>query len=108
MAKQERIRLSERTKAGLEKARKEGRVGGRPKVITDRGNVKELRSMGKSLPAIAREDEPQHHRGDTHLQGRGLAGPFTINCQFPAWPFSINRHWVPLPQCPLFVPAAVV
>jgi len=55
MAKQERIRLSERTKAGLEKARKEGRVGGRPKVITDRGNVKELRAVGKSLPAIARE-----------------------------------------------------
>ena len=55
MAKQERIRLSERTKAGLEKARKEGRVGGRPKVITDRGKVKELRAAGKSLPAIARE-----------------------------------------------------
>jgi DNA invertase Pin-like site-specific DNA recombinase len=55
IAKQERIRLSERTMAGLEKARKEGRVGGRPKVITDRGKVKELRAAGKSLPAIARE-----------------------------------------------------
>jgi DNA invertase Pin-like site-specific DNA recombinase len=55
IAKQERIRLSERTMAGLEKARKEGRVGGRPKVITDRGKVKKLRAAGKSLPAIARE-----------------------------------------------------
>jgi DNA invertase Pin-like site-specific DNA recombinase len=55
IAEQERIRLSERTMAGLEKARKEGRVGGRPKVITDRGKVKELRAQGKSLPTIARE-----------------------------------------------------
>ena len=28
---------------------------GRPKVITDRGKVKELRAAGHSLPAIARE-----------------------------------------------------
>jgi len=31
IAKQERVRLSERTIAGLEKARKAGRIGGRPK-----------------------------------------------------------------------------
>jgi DNA invertase Pin-like site-specific DNA recombinase len=55
IAKQERIRLSERTMAGLEKARKQGRVGGRARVITDRGKVKELRAAGHSLPAIARE-----------------------------------------------------
>jgi DNA invertase Pin-like site-specific DNA recombinase len=55
IAKQERIRLSERTVAGLEKARKQGRVGGRPRVITDHGKVKELRAAGHSLPAIARE-----------------------------------------------------
>src|SRR6516162_4452586 len=55
IAKQERIRLSERTVAGPEKARKEGQVGGRPKVITDRGKVKELRAAGHSLPPIARE-----------------------------------------------------
>ena len=55
IAKQERIRLSERTMAGLEKARRHGRVGGRPKVVTDRAKVRELRADGKSLPAIARE-----------------------------------------------------
>src|SRR5215467_10955978 len=55
VAKQERIRLSERTMAGLEKARRQGRVGGRPKVVTDRAKVKELRAAGHSLPAIARE-----------------------------------------------------
>src|ERR1700678_3065356 len=36
VAKQERIRLSERTVAGLERAKAQGRVGGRPKVICDR------------------------------------------------------------------------
>jgi DNA invertase Pin-like site-specific DNA recombinase len=55
IAKQERIRLSERTLAGLEKARRQGRVGGRPRVITDREKVRELRAKGRSLPAIARE-----------------------------------------------------
>jgi DNA invertase Pin-like site-specific DNA recombinase len=55
IAKQERIRLSERTLAGLEKARRQGRVGGRPRVITDRAKVRELRAKGRSLPAIARE-----------------------------------------------------
>ena len=55
IAKQERIRLSERTLAGLEKARKQGRVGGRPRVITDRAKVRQLRAEGRSLPAIARE-----------------------------------------------------
>ena len=53
IAKQERIRLSERTVAGLERARKQGRIGGRPRVITDRQKVVELRAAGKSLGDIA-------------------------------------------------------
>jgi DNA invertase Pin-like site-specific DNA recombinase len=55
IAKQERIRLSERTVAGLERARKQGRVGGRPRVVTDRRRVTELRAAGKSLGEIAAE-----------------------------------------------------
>jgi DNA invertase Pin-like site-specific DNA recombinase len=55
IAKQERIRLSERTVAGLERARKQGRVGGRPRVVTDRRKVAELRAAGKSLGEIAAE-----------------------------------------------------
>jgi DNA invertase Pin-like site-specific DNA recombinase len=43
IAKQERIRLSERTVAGLERARKQGRIGGRLRVVTDRAKVAELR-----------------------------------------------------------------
>jgi DNA invertase Pin-like site-specific DNA recombinase len=55
IAKQERIRLSERTLAGLDRARKQGRIGGRPKVITDRRKVAKLRAAGRSLGEIASE-----------------------------------------------------
>jgi DNA invertase Pin-like site-specific DNA recombinase len=55
IARQERVRLSERTLAGLERARKEGRKGGRPRVVTDRARVAELRAAGKSLGEIAFE-----------------------------------------------------
>jgi DNA invertase Pin-like site-specific DNA recombinase len=53
LAKQERIRLSERTVAGLQRARQQGRVGGRPRVIADRAKVRELREAGASLGQIA-------------------------------------------------------
>lgn len=56
LARQERIRLSERTIAGLTKARElYGRVGGRPRVKCDRAKVLKLHSAGKSLAAIAKE-----------------------------------------------------
>lgn len=55
IAKQERVRMSERTIAGLERARKQGRIGGRPRVITDRAKVAKLRAAGKSLGEIAAE-----------------------------------------------------
>lgn len=53
IAKQERVRLSERTLAGLAKARRQGRVGGRPKVVFDRSKAERLRKAGKSLGEIA-------------------------------------------------------
>lgn len=55
VAKQERVRLSERTVAGLQRAKAQGRVGGRPKVVCDRHKVQALRSAGKSLGQIASE-----------------------------------------------------
>jgi DNA invertase Pin-like site-specific DNA recombinase len=55
LARQERVRLSLRTIAGLEKARALGRVGGRPRVECDRGKVLRLHAAGKSLAAISRE-----------------------------------------------------
>ena len=55
LARQERIRLSERTIAGLEKARALGRVGGRPRVQCDRSKVLKLHTSGKSLAEISKE-----------------------------------------------------
>jgi DNA invertase Pin-like site-specific DNA recombinase len=55
IAKQERVRLSERTLAGLARARAQGRVGGRPRVQFDRSKVMKLHAAGISLGAIAKE-----------------------------------------------------
>lgn len=53
IAKQERIRLSERVKAGLDRARKDGRTGGRPRAVCDRDEVRRLRAEGFSLEDIS-------------------------------------------------------
>ena len=55
IAKQERIRLSERTIAGLEKARKQGRIGGRPAVVADRDRLAQLDEEGWTTREIATE-----------------------------------------------------
>lgn len=55
IAKQERIRLSERTIAGLERAKAKGKVAGRPAVKCDRNKVLALRQSGQSLGMIASE-----------------------------------------------------
>jgi DNA invertase Pin-like site-specific DNA recombinase len=55
LAKQERVRLSERTKAGLAIARSKGRQIGRPRLKVHSSEVARLRSSGLSLRAIGRE-----------------------------------------------------
>jgi DNA invertase Pin-like site-specific DNA recombinase len=59
LAKQERIRLGERVKAGLERVKltgtRSGKPVGRPKAIFDRGRAAELRAQGWSWGRIARE-----------------------------------------------------
>ena len=57
VAKQERVRLSERTVAGLERARAKGRIGGRPRVVCDREQVFSLHRAGYSLGRIAAQME---------------------------------------------------
>jgi DNA invertase Pin-like site-specific DNA recombinase len=54
IAKQERIRLSERTIAGLERARAQGRVGGRPRILCDRNEVLKMHAEGQSRSGIGR------------------------------------------------------
>jgi DNA invertase Pin-like site-specific DNA recombinase len=59
IAKQERVRISERVRAGMTRARAQGtrsdRAIGRPKVIFSRVKVVELRTQGKSWRQIAHE-----------------------------------------------------
>ena len=57
IAQFERERISERTKEGLQAARKRGRVGGRPSVLTtdQKFEVRHMRDQeGRSIAAIAR------------------------------------------------------
>src|ERR1017187_3907782 len=59
VAKQERVRLSECTIAGLERAKAQGRVGGRPKAEDAEpklvAKIARLRAEGRSIRAIALE-----------------------------------------------------
>ncbi len=59
VAKQERVQLSERTIAGLQRAKAQGRVGGRPKSEDAEprlvAKIGRLRSHGHSIRAIAAE-----------------------------------------------------
>jgi hypothetical protein len=54
-AEQERTRLVERTKAGMEAARKRGAKIGRPRVRVDLDRARELRSRGRTLREAAAE-----------------------------------------------------
>lgn len=56
IAKQEKVRISERTKAGLLKARAKGKTLGRPRALKpyDIEEVKRMKAEGKSWPVIGR------------------------------------------------------
>ena len=55
IAKQERIRISERTIAGLEMARRQGRIGGRRAMVVDRQRIGELDVLGYTTREIGEE-----------------------------------------------------
>ena len=54
LAKQERVRISERTKAGLERAKAQGKTLGRPRKVLDRRKVIEAREAGASFGDLAK------------------------------------------------------
>ena len=54
VAKQERVRLSERTRAGIAIARSRGKVIGRPRLHVESTEITRLRAQGHSLRAIGR------------------------------------------------------
>ena len=68
LARQEKVRLSERVKAGLAKSRAQGRVGGRPKIAQSIINkINALKSSGLSNRAIGRELNISHRTVGLHL-----------------------------------------
>lgn len=54
LAKQERVRLSERVTAGLARARKEDRIGGRPKLVVSAAKIHKLADQGLSAVEIGK------------------------------------------------------
>jgi DNA invertase Pin-like site-specific DNA recombinase len=55
VAKQERVRISQRVKAGLETARAKGKSLGRPRTAVDAVKLRRLRAQGRSMREIAAE-----------------------------------------------------
>src|SRR5215470_17240805 len=53
IAKQEHARLSERVVAGLRRAKREGKVLGRKRIILDRERIRAMHAAGQSVRAIA-------------------------------------------------------
>lgn len=69
LAKQEQIRLSERVRAGLEKAKSKGRLGGRPRIpqdIIDRILV--LKQQGLSMRKIGKAVNVHHRTVAQYLE----------------------------------------
>jgi DNA invertase Pin-like site-specific DNA recombinase len=55
IAKQEHARLSERVVAGLRRAKREGKVLGRKRIILDREEIRTMHAAGQSIRTIAAE-----------------------------------------------------
>lgn len=55
IAKQERIRICERVRAGLDRARSQGKRLGRPCVAVDAARIGSLRTQGRTVRQIASE-----------------------------------------------------
>jgi DNA invertase Pin-like site-specific DNA recombinase len=53
IAKQEHARLSERVVAGLRRAKREGKILGRKRIILDREKIRTMHATGQSVRAIA-------------------------------------------------------
>lgn len=55
IAQQERTRISERTRAGLERARREGRIGGRPRLIVSHTKIARMSADKMTVREIGEE-----------------------------------------------------
>lgn len=74
VAKQERIRISERTKAGLARVRAAGKVLGRTAIVINPDELRRRREGGQSSRQIAEEMGLKKSRVHQELQKLGIAG----------------------------------
>jgi len=74
VAKQERIRISERVRAGLTTARHKGKRLGRPLVFVSSSRIESMRQEGKSWREIARELNTSTASARRRYQLRGISG----------------------------------
>ncbi len=77
MAQLERDIIAERVKAGLRRARENGKKLGRPRVSVDTEKIHSLRSKGLSLRAIAKET------GVSRTTVSDLLNPATGHSKYP-------------------------
>jgi len=75
IAEFERELIRERTKAGLARAKAQGKRLGRPPVSVDLGRAQELRRQGKGLRKIAKELGVSHQTVNNRLRNEGAAVP---------------------------------
>src|ERR1041385_6034937 len=71
IAKQEHARLSERVAAGLRRAKREGKVLGRKRIILDREKIRTMHTGGQPVRAIAAEVGVAKSPGPKHLGSVG-------------------------------------
>jgi len=72
VAQRERENLVERTKAGLDRARAEGKQLGRPRVVIDFQKVEEMREAGKEWQEIAKVSQVPVMTLYRHRKRRGM------------------------------------
>src|SRR5580692_7134558 len=70
IAKQERVRLSERVQAGLSRAKAQGKTLGRPCVAVNRSKVWALKGAGRSIRQIAAAMKLSHGTVQRALEAR--------------------------------------
>lgn len=73
LARQKRVRLSERVRAGLQRAKAQGKKLGRPAVSLDEDEVLRLHKDDTSLRKMATSREHQRRRSGQSLKRRNLA-----------------------------------
>jgi DNA invertase Pin-like site-specific DNA recombinase len=101
VAKQKRVRLSERSIAGLQRARAQGRIGGRPRTEHDprtMAKLAALRRSGASIRRIARGIRFESHDGCPTGTRAGDTGSLTRRATYNPVSRKFGAEYSALPR----------